>query len=352
MAAIWATAVAGTLLTASDQRWFRAALAGVLVGVAAAMVWRWSTASRGVWAAASLLGLAGGIALYAAHASAESTCIAINASGRREVIGTEFTKRGRQYQDENPTETNSQILETLGKLGAEAAWTPASIQRCRLRLMFTGALWMPLFGVAAVCAAGLMRPAATRDLAVRGKKKIFISYNHEDAAVACKVRDLLLQNKLDVTIDMDSMAAGQSIQEFIEQSIREADAVVSIVSSRSLLSTWVAMETINCFHREKWIDGKLFIGCYLTEDFFRPEFRLECTCQIDARLAAIEQLLPSYAERKIDPVDLNQEKTRLYELRNQLGHILAALKGSLCLDLRDARFEESSRSLVARIKQG
>ena len=32
-------------------------------------------------------------------------------------------------------------------------------------------------------------------------------------------------------------------------------------------------------------------------------------------------------------VDLNDEKTRLYNLRNGLGDILAALKDSLCLDV-------------------
>ena len=48
----------------------------------------------------------------------------------------------------------------------------------------------------------------------------------------------------------------------------------------------------------------------------------------------------------IDPVDLNEEKSRLYDLRNNLGSILANLKGSLCLNLRDEDFAESCQAIV------
>ena len=50
-------------------------------------------------------------------------------------------------------------------------------------------------------------------------------------------------------------------------------------------------------------------------------------------------------------MDLNQEKTRLYDLRNNLGNILARLKETLCLDLRDPQFEKSCSFLVAAINR-
>ncbi len=92
-AAIWVGALAGTVLTASDNRWFRGVLAAVLVGVAAECVWRCSMPGRQLWAA-TMLSLAGGITLYALNAAAESVCLAKNAAGQRVVIGTEFTKSG------------------------------------------------------------------------------------------------------------------------------------------------------------------------------------------------------------------------------------------------------------------
>ena len=84
----------------------------------------------------------------------------------------------------------------------------------------------------------------------------------------------------------------------------------------------------------------------MSEEFFRPEFRLECTRVIDERLEAIEKLLPAYREKMIDPVDLNQEKSRLYDLRNNLGTILANLKGSLCLNLREEDFAASCKAIA------
>lgn len=350
-AGVWMAAIAGTVVTASENRWFYGGFAAVLVGVTIAFAWRWGTAGRRWWAAAAILSLACGIALYIAKTSTEPVCIAKNASDERVVIGTEFTERGRKYHEANPSDDNNAILEALGRLGPQEAWTADSIARCRLRLTITGALWVPMFGAALVCAVALMTPARDRAAEVsRRTARVFISYNHEDAAVAAKIRDLLVKNELDVILDVDSMAAGQPIQQFIEASIRDADVVVSIVSNGSLLSSWVAMETIHSFQRQKWGDGKLFVGCYLSDDYFRPEFRLECTRNIDQRLQTIERLIPEYQEKRIDPVDLNEEKTRLYELRNNLGTILATLKGSLCLDLRDAHFEESVGSLVATIK--
>ncbi len=233
------------------------------------------------------------------------------------------------------------------------AWTAASIERCRLRLMLVGALWMPLFGVALTLAMGLIRPFRVVPVRVRApgsKKRVFISYSHDDAAMAGRLRDVLGRNNFDVIMDVDSMAAGQRIQEFIERSIQDADLVVSIVSNGSPLSAWVAMETMNAFHRAKPAGSRVFVPCTLSDDFLRPEFRLECTRKIDERLEAIERLIPSYAATRTDPVDLNEEKKRLYDLRNNLGAILAVLKGSLCLDC-GRRFEQSSRTLVATMAQ-
>ncbi|MDQ6760405.1 MAG: toll/interleukin-1 receptor domain-containing protein [Acidobacteriota bacterium] len=346
---VWLGAVAGNILTASERRLFHGAFAAVLVGLAIAFLWRCSVLRWQWWATFAGLALGGAITLYVANTSEETVCMAKNMSGDRVVIGTELTAKGRKYHEENPNDDNNAMLAALAGLAPQEAWTAASIERCRLKLMLTGVLWMPLFGVALVCAVGLAALSSGRRAGGSyRKKKVFISYNHEDAVTAARLRDLLARNKLDVIIDAGSMASGQRIQDFIEQSIQDSDAVVSIVSNSSLLSSWVALETMNSFHKQK-TDARPFIGCYLSDDFFRPEFRLECTHKIDERLDVIEHLIQQYQQKKIDPVDLNEEKTRLYDLRNNLGAILATLKGSLCLDLREPQFEESGRSLLATL---
>jgi len=290
-----------------------------------------------------------GIAAVVVNRYTESTCVATNASGQRVVIGTELNVDGQRYKRENPADDNNAILESLGGRAPESAWTASSIQRCRTMLGISGGIWAGMFGLALVsCGLAVF---GGRGIPVRHSgREVFLSYNHEDAAEAAKLHEFLKAHGISVLIDSASMTPGERIQDFIERAIRESGVVVSLVSSRSLLSGWVAMETIQALQRNKWEAGRKFIACYLDETFFAPECRLNYTQQIDARLSRIEELLPDYAARRIDTIDLNEEKTRLYDLRNNLGLILATLKDSLCLDLRDGHFEDSAKRLVAAIR--
>jgi hypothetical protein len=76
---------------------------------------------------------------------------------------------------------------------------------------------------------------------------VFISYNHSDGKIADKLKATLERNGIVVRIDKAVMEADASIQEFIESSIRNTDVTLSIISNRSLLSAWVALESIETF---------------------------------------------------------------------------------------------------------
>lgn len=277
--------------------------------------------------------------------------MAANASGQRVVIGTELTARGRAYRELNPAEDNNAVLEAVGRYGPELIWTPESIWRCRLMLTTSEVAWGPLLGLGVVFGVVALRTGTALSAIRRnGKPRVFVSYNHSDADHAQRVQRLLEKHAVDVIIDVQDMTPGERIPDFIRRSLSDSDAVVSIVSDRSLLSAWVAMETIQALQSNNWMKDKQFIACYLDDGFFQDEYRLEATRRIDERLNQIEQLLRQYTAERLDPVDLNDEKTRLYELRNNLGLILATLKNSLCLDVRDERFDESGRRLVAAVQ--
>ncbi len=183
-----------------------------------------------------------------------------------------------------------------------------------------------------------------------GEATVFISYNHGDREVADRLKVALETAGIRVRIDSAVMEAGGSIQEFIETSIRETNVTVAIVSNRSLLSAWVALESIGTFYAEKSTGARKFIACYLDDDFFKPDFRLQATRQINTKIAEIDALIPEYNEEKIDTNDLNDQKSRLYKLRNNLGDILQRLRASLCLDIRELQFDESMARLVREIK--
>jgi hypothetical protein len=349
-AAWFAAAVLANTAVDSTNRLVNAAAAAAIVGAAWVVVQTHKQIASRVWTIATVACFGAALASLVVYKSNESSCTATNAAGQRVVIGTQLTDLGQRYRREHPTENNDQILESLGGLSADLAWTATSIRRCRLILGISGGLWIPLFVVSAVATTASVGSARRMRKPVRTKPRVFVSYSHEDAAAAARLANLLRASNVDVVIDTDAMRPGERIPDFIDRSIRDCDAVVSVISNRSLLSAWVASETIKSFSRNKWTPDMTFVGCYLDEEWFRPEFRLECTRQIDERLQRIEQLLPDYAARRIDSSDLNEEKTRLYSLRNNLGDILAVLRDTLCLDIRDERFDESGRRLVAAIR--
>jgi hypothetical protein len=54
--------------------------------------------------------------------------------------------------------------------------------------------------------------------------------------------------------------------------------------------------------------------------------------------------------QKIDTNDLNSQKSRLFKLRNNLGDILLRLRESLCIDVREDKFDENVSKIVSAIK--
>ena len=184
----------------------------------------------------------------------------------------------------------------------------------------------------------------------REAKSVFISYNHKDASTANKIREALEAAGLKIIMDSRHMQAGANITEFIEHSVMGSDVTLSLVSNHSLLSGWVAMETINTFYLSKFNPNKKFIACYLEADFFDPAFRLKATRTIDEKIKEYDTLMEEYRKERLDTVDLDADRSRLHELRGNLGKILNHLKNSLCLDVSQGQFQASMPKLIEAIK--
>ena len=178
---------------------------------------------------------------------------------------------------------------------------------------------------------------------------VFISYSHHDREIALKLKSALEGYGINVRIDSETMQVGENIQGFIERSVRDTAVTILVVSNHSLLSPWVTMETLTTLSHEKFKQDKQFIACYVDDDFFQPRYRLDATKNIDARIKAIDDLIPEYIENKMDTNDLNQEKSRLFDLRNRLGEILLRLKESLTVDIRESNFDESLKQITSSI---
>ena len=145
------------------------------------------------------------------------------------------------------------------------------------------------------------------------------------------------------------MRFSERIENFISQAIRDSRITLSIVSGKSLLSGWVATETVNTFFLEKYDDEKAFIACYLDDDFFNAEFTNDAIRQINQQLETLDQLTGERG-RSVDTRDINTRRSRLLLLRNNLDAIVERLQNSLQIDIRQNKLEENFPALVKQIK--
>ena len=179
---------------------------------------------------------------------------------------------------------------------------------------------------------------------------VFISYSQKDQEIAAKVKATLEANDIKVTIDSESMAAGGNIREFIDQAIRDTQVTLSIVSRNSLSSDWVALESVESFAAEKFLEGKNFIACYIDEEMFRDEFLIEAIDALDQQISELAGLIQKCVERNTPATSYETKKNRKLKLRNNLSDILDRLNGSLTLDIREHVYDTNLRRIINEIK--
>ena len=178
---------------------------------------------------------------------------------------------------------------------------------------------------------------------------VFISYNHQDSKIAQRLKTLLLKRDVNVVIDSDDMRPGEDIKAFIDKSIRESAATLSIVSNNSLLSAWVAMESVGTYNAERLDECKKFIACYLEDDFFKRDFTDTALDNIDDQILNLQKSIGQRLERNRNIRDLQDELERLSDLRHNLDGIVTRLRGSKCIDIRASRLKANFNQLVDEI---
>lgn len=74
------------------------------------------------------------------------------------------------------------------------------------------------------------------------ERKVFISYAHEDVALAERIATALKSAGVQVWIDQQQMSPGDSFLERMNEGLGDADYVLFLVSEASLGSRWVSRE--------------------------------------------------------------------------------------------------------------
>jgi hypothetical protein len=168
--------------------------------------------------------------------------------------------------------------------------------------------------------------------------------------VSTEINNRLKKNKIKTTIDFQDITAGEDINEFIRNSILNSRITLAIISKESLLSGWVATETINSFFLEKFDEGKKFIACYLDNAFLDPGFANEAIKDINRRLDDIIKQTEERDYLETDSSDLNDRKSRLYFLKNNFGIIIQRLQNSKCIDISYEKLDLNFPKLLKDIK--
>jgi hypothetical protein len=255
IAAVLAAAVASALTPPPDAvgaeggaRLFSALTAGAIVTLAILPFVVWRRASRpAIWVATTIAALALGMTAFSAGWYGRRACTATYNS-HSVVIGTELTPLGAAYAQENAGLSSDELL--FDAAGApERIWTRSSIDRCRVFVGSTYALWIPFLVICLVAAAQavpttVLAPVRwdTPDLPVPADRPlrydVFMSYRHDgvDRTFARELASALEDAGYRVAIDERDFTANASFLQEMERAVRESRFTVAILSPRYLQS--------------------------------------------------------------------------------------------------------------------
>ncbi len=78
-------------------------------------------------------------------------------------------------------------------------------------------------------------------------KTIFISYWSKEKKIAEKIEKILIKNKLNVSIDYRFIELGDNIENTIEKKIIDSSHLISLISRKTLYSSWVMWEIFRAY---------------------------------------------------------------------------------------------------------
>ncbi len=183
------------------------------------------------------------------------------------------------------------------------------------------------------------------------QRKAFISYSHKDGTVAQRVSKFLESNTVDVLIDEDDLPAGKSIMEFIQDSIRSSDAVVTIVSAHSLQSGWVGQESVAIMYAV-WLADTKFIPVRLDDVAFDIDFQIAAQEGINQKIEELDAKLAKLRQLGGDTRAFDDDRNRLFELKNNLGPIIQRLRNVRTVDISGDNFDLNMPRVLDRILKG
>lgn len=179
----------------------------------------------------------------------------------------------------------------------------------------------------------------------QGSVDVFISYNSKDRSIANHIRDYLRLHNFTVTIDHEAVKAAEDIKSFIQNQMKKKGFILSLVSSNSLRSGWVGMESNLAFYSDLF-ETRQFIPVTIDAAFRENGFVIKEVKNLDAQLEEIYKEIEERRTLRIPIEDLKDEEGRLTELRNNLPKIVQRLKAINTIDINGDNFDRGMHAVV------
>lgn len=178
---------------------------------------------------------------------------------------------------------------------------------------------------------------------------VFISYSRQDKQQVEKIKKALTDQGVAVTIDEDGLGAGDSIVDFIRESMKNNRVVLSVVSANSLRSGWVGKESIAAYYSD-WLGNNRFIPVSLDATYLDSEAYVGLLESISEELKQKEDLIAKARSFAGDSRPLEDERNRLSDHRSNLGKILQRIRDVNVVDLSDAQFSVGIDKILQKLK--
>ena len=138
--------------------------------------------------------------------------------------------------------------------------------------------------------------------------------------------------------------------EFIQDSIKKADVVVSIVSSKSLQSGWVGQESVASMYAV-WLADKKFIPVKLDNVAFDIDFQIAATESLTQKIKDLKTKIGRLEELEGDARGPREDLARMTELKSNLGKIIQRFTSVLMLDISGPLFEPNMKKVLTSIQE-
>ncbi|HAD14542.1 MAG TPA: hypothetical protein DCF33_19125 [Saprospirales bacterium] len=180
-------------------------------------------------------------------------------------------------------------------------------------------------------------------------QKVFISYSQKDMLAMRAVKNYLEGHDVHVHIDLNDLSAGESIQGFIDEALRNNNFVISIISKNSLQSGWVSKELVVAKFLNK--TNSYWIPVSIDDAWSNNQFYFEATKEIDKKITEARKQITIAIKGNLDISPFIDDEKRLQELKANLGTTISDLKSVLVVDISGQLFDIGMNKVIEKIKK-